>query len=163
MILRFHNYYNNTYLFLKAMKTLFRFLLLAIMFDVLSSMVNDIHAQTVRDRYNSQIGKVEKDGIIRDRYNSQIGKVERDGTVRDRYNSQVGKIESDGVIRDRYNSQIGKVERDGTVRDRYNSQIGKVERDGTVRDRYNSQIGKVAGIEPRIAAILFFMNLLQLY
>ena len=111
------------------MKTLFRFLLLAIMFDVQSSMVNDIHAQTVRDRYNSQIGKVEKDGIIRDRYNSQIGKVERDGTVRDRYNSQ----------------------------------IGKVERDGTVRDRYNSQIGKVDGIEPRIAAILFFMNLLQLY
>ena len=77
------------------MKTLFRFLLLAIMFDVQSSMVNDIHAQTVRDRYNSQ--------------------------------------------------------------------IGKVERDGTVRDRYNSQIGKAAGIEPRIAAILFFMNLLQLY
>ena len=77
------------------MKTLFRFLLLAIMFDVQSSMVNDIHAQTVRDRYNSQ--------------------------------------------------------------------IGKVERDGTVRDRYNSQIGKVDGIEPRIAAILFFMNLLQLY
>ena len=94
------------------MKTLFRFLLLAIMFDVQSSMVNDIHAQTVRDRYNSQVGKIESDGVIRDRYNSQIGKVERDGTV---------------------------------------------------RDRYNSQIGKVDGIEPRIAAILFFMNLLQLY
>ena len=65
------------------------------------------------------------------------------------------------IVRDRYNSQIGKVETDGTIRDRYNSQIGKVDRDGTVRDRYNSQIGSAKGVEPRIAAVLFFMNLLR--
>ena len=49
-----------------------------------------------------------------------------------------------------------------TVRDRYNAQIGRVESDGTVRDRYNAQIGKAAGVEPRIAAVIFFMQLLQL-
>ena len=49
-----------------------------------------------------------------------------------------------------------------TLRDRYNSQIGRVERDGTVRDRYNSHIGKAEGVDARIAAVLFFMNLLNL-
>ena len=34
------------------------------------SMVNTAQAQTIRDRYNSQIGRVERDGIIRDRYTS---------------------------------------------------------------------------------------------
>ena len=110
------------------MKQLFKFLLLALIFNFQSSIFNDLSAQTLRDRYNSQIGRVE-----------------RDGTVRDRYNSQIGKVESDG-----------------TVRDRYNSQLGKVERDGTVRDRYNSHIGKAEGVDPRIAAVLFFMNLLNL-
>ena len=110
------------------MKKLFKLLLLAIMFNAQCSMFNVAQAQTVRDRYNSQIGKVESNGVIRDRYNSQIGKVESNGVIRDRYNSQVGKVESNGVIRDRYNSQIGKAE----------------------------------GIEPRIAAVLFFMNLLHL-
>lgn len=93
------------------MKRLFKIILLAIIANCQSSMVSETHAQTVRDRYNAQIGRVESDG---------------------------------------------------TVRDRYNAQIGKVERDGTVRNRHNAQIGKAAGVEPRIAAVIFFMQLLQL-
>ena len=127
------------------MKRLFKIILLAIIVNCQSSMVSETHAQTVRDRYNAQIGRVESDG-----------------TVRDRYNAQIGKIETNGVVRDRYNAQIGRVESDGTVRDRYNAQIGKVERDGTVRNHHNAQIGKAAGVEPRIAAVIFFMQLLQL-
>jgi len=93
------------------MKRLFKIILLAIIVNCQSSMVSETHAQTVRDRYNAQIGRVESDG---------------------------------------------------TVRDRYNAQIGKVERDGTVRNHHNAQIGKAAGVEPRIAAVIFFMQLLQL-
>lgn len=93
------------------MKRLFKIILLAIIVNCQSSMVSETHAQTVRDRYNAQIGRVESDG---------------------------------------------------TVRDRYNAQIGKIERDGTVRNHHNAQIGKAAGVEPRIAAIIFFMQLLQL-
>ncbi len=110
------------------MKQLFKLLLLALLFIVQGSMFNEIEAQTIRDRYNSQIGRVERDGIIRDRYNSQIGRVDNDGTVRDKYNSHIGRID----------------------------------RDGTVRDKYNSHIGRAEGVEPRIAAVLFFMNLLHL-
>lgn len=93
------------------MKRLFKIILLAIIVNCQSSMVSETHAQTVRDRYNAQIGRVESDG---------------------------------------------------TVRDRYNAQIGKIERDGTVRNHHNAQIGKAAGVEPRIAAVIFFMQLLQL-
>lgn len=93
------------------MKRLFKIILLAIIVNCQSSMVSETHAQTLRDRYNAQIGRVESDG---------------------------------------------------TVRDRYNAQIGKVERDGTVRNHHNAQIGKAAGVEPRIAAVIFFMQLLQL-
>ena len=89
------------------MKTLFRFLLLAIMFDVQSSMVNDIHAQTVRDRYNSQVGKIESDGTVRDRNNAYIGRIESDGTVRNRNGSYLGRVESDGTVRDRSNRTLG--------------------------------------------------------
>ena len=127
------------------MKRLFKIILLAIIVNCQSSMVSETHAQTVRDRYNAQIGRVESNGIVRDRYNAQIG-----------------KIETNGVVRDRYNAQIGRVESDGTVRDRYNAQIGKIERNGTVRNHHNAQIGKAAGVEPRIAAVIFFMQLLQL-
>ena len=64
---------------------------------------------------------------VRDRHNATMGKVDSNGTVRDRNNSTLGKIESDGTIRDRNNSTLGKVDRDGTVRDRNNSTIGRVE------------------------------------
>ena len=110
------------------MKRLFKIILLAIIVNCQSSLVSETHAQTVRDRYNAQIGRVESDG-----------------TVRDRYNAQIGRVESNGIVRDRYNAQIGKVERDGTV-----------------RNHHNAQIGKAAGVEPRIAAVIFFMQLLQL-
>lgn len=64
-------------------------------------------AQTIRDRSNSYIGKIESDGTIRDRNNSYCGKFWSDGTIRDRNNSYVGKIESDGTVRDRNNSTMG--------------------------------------------------------
>ena len=61
---------------------------------------------------------------IRDKYGAQIGKIDSDGTIRDRYGSQVGRVYSDGVVRDKYGAQIGKVDKDGTIRDRYGASIG---------------------------------------
>ena len=71
----------------------------------------------------------------------------------------IGRIDSDGTIRDRNNSSIGKVDSDGTVRNKYNASIGRIDRDGTVRDANGAQIGRVGSINPKFAAIIFFMNL----
>ena len=81
-----------------------------LLFLMLVAAFTTVTAQTVRDRHNATMGKVERDGTVRDRSNSSIGKVESNGTVRDRSNSYLGKVESDGTVRDRNNSTIGRVE-----------------------------------------------------
>ena len=54
-------------------------------------------SQSLYDRNNMRIGKVESDGTVRNRSNMSVGKVESDGTVRDRNNMRIGKV--DGVSR----------------------------------------------------------------
>ena len=49
-----------------------------------------------------------------------------------------------------------------TIRDSRNAMIGKVETNGTIRDSRNAMIGTAPGVAPRVAAVLFFMNLLIL-
>ena len=86
------------------MKKIFAILASAI---ILLAMPSKADAQTIRDKYGSQIGTIQSDGTIRDKYGSQVGKVNSDGVVRDKYGSQIGKVEKDGTIRDKYGSQIG--------------------------------------------------------
>ena len=48
-----------------------------------------------------------------------------------------------------------------TLRNANNATIGKVESDGTIRNANNATIGKAEGVDRKIAAVLFFMHLLQ--
>ena len=82
-------------------------------------------------------------------------------TLRNANNATIGKVESDGTIRNANNATIGKIDSDGTVRNANNATIGKVESDGTVRNANNATIGKAEGVDRKIAAVLFFMHLLQ--
>ena len=59
------------------------------------------------------------------------------------------------------NATLGTVSSDGTVRNSSNSRIGKIDSDGTVRNANNSAIGKAQGIDKKIAAAIFFMDLLK--
>ena len=120
-----------------------------------------LEAQTLRNANNATIGKVESNGTIRNANNATIGKVESDGTIRNSNNARIGKIDSDGIIRNANNATIGKVESDGTVRNANNATIGKVQSDGTVRNANNATIGKAEGVDRKIAAVLFFMHLLE--
>ena len=70
----------------------------------------------------AQMGQAQ---TIRDRNNSMIARIEHDGTVRNSSNSYVARIGSNGDIRDSSNRLIGTVSSDGTVRDNNNSFIGK--------------------------------------
>ena len=47
-----------------------------LLFLMLVAACTTVTAQTVRDRHNSTMGKVESNGTVRDRNNSTIGKVE---------------------------------------------------------------------------------------
>ena len=82
-------------------------------------------------------------------------------TLRNANNATIGRVESNGTIRNANNATIGKVESDGTVRNANNATIGKVQSDGTVRNANNATIGKAEGVDRKIAAVLFFMQLLQ--
>ena len=82
-------------------------------------------------------------------------------TLRNANNATIGQVESNGTIRNANNATIGKVESDGTVRNANNATIGKVQSDGTVRNANNATIGKAEGVDRKIAAVLFFMHLLQ--
>ena len=83
-------------------------------------------------------------------------------TIRDSRNAMIGKVESNGTIRDSRNAMVGKVESNGTVRDSRNAMVGRIESNGTIRDSRNAMIGTAPGVAPRVAAVLFFMNLLIL-
>lgn len=86
------------------MKKIFAILASAI---ILLAVPSKTDAQTLRDKYGSQIGTIENNGTIRDKYGSQVGKIDSNNTVRDKYGSQIGKIDNDGTIRDKYGSSIG--------------------------------------------------------
>ena len=69
------------------MKKIFALLASAI---ILLALPSKADAQTIRDKYGSQIGSIQSDGTIRDKYGSQIGKVDNDGTIRDKYGASIG-------------------------------------------------------------------------
>ena len=48
-----------------------------------------------------------------------------------------------------------------TLRNANNATIGKVESNGTIRNANNATIGKAEGVDRKIAAVLFFMHLLE--
>ena len=82
-------------------------------------------------------------------------------TLRNANNARVGKIESDGTIRNANNATIGRIDSDGTVRNANNASIGRIESDGTVRNANGASIGKASGVDRKIAAVLFFMHILE--
>ena len=120
-----------------------------------------VSAQSLRDRSNMMIGKVESSGTIRDRNNMTIGHVESDGSIRDKNNMLIGKVENNGTVRNRNNMLLGKVEQDGDVRDKNNMLIGKIDSDGAVRDRNNMVVGYAKGVSKTYAAVFFFFDLFQ--
>ncbi len=64
------------------------------------------------------------------------------------------------TVRNSSSTRIGNVDRDGTLRNASGSRLGKVESDGTVRDASGSRMGSAQGVDRKIAAVLFFMDLL---
>ena len=48
-----------------------------------------------------------------------------------------------------------------TLRNANYASIGKVESNGTIRNANNATIGKAEGVDRKIAAVLFFMHLLE--
>ena len=82
-------------------------------------------------------------------------------TIRNANNATIGRVDSDGTIRNANNATIGKVDSSGTIRNANNATLGKIYSDGTVRNANNATIGKAEGVDSKIAAVLFFMHLLQ--
>ena len=81
--------------------------LLALLLFIVVAGVQIGQAQTIRDKNNSTIARIDSDGTVRNSNNSYIGKIESDGTVRNRNNSYVGKVYQDGTVRNSNNSTIG--------------------------------------------------------
>ena len=117
-------------------------------------------SQTIRDKNNSMIARIESDGTVRNSSNSYVARIGSNGDIRDSNNRLLGTVSSDGTLRDNNNSFIGKIENDGTVRNRNNSYMGRVYQDGTVRDRNNSTIGYAKDVPVQYAAIYFFFDLI---
>lgn len=115
-------------------------------------------AQTIRDKGNSMLVKIDSDGTVRNRSNSMVARIGSNGEIRDTSNRLLGKVSDDGTVRDSNNSYLGKIESDGTVRDRSNSRVGKIDHDGTVRNTSNSVIGHASGVPIQCAAIYFFFD-----
>ena len=115
-------------------------------------------AQTIRDKGNSMLVKVDSDGTVRNRSNSMVARIGSNGEIRDTSNRLLGKVSDDGTVRDSNNSYLGKIESDGTVRNRSNSRVGKIDHDGTVRNTSNSVIGHASGVPIQCAAIYFFFD-----
>ena len=65
------------------------------------------------------------------------------------------------TLRNANNATIGRIDSDGTVRNANNASIGRIESDGTVRNANGASIGKASGVDRKVAAVLFFMHLLE--
>ena len=67
----------------------------------------DVNAQTIRNKSNNIVGKIESDGTIRDGRSNILGKVESNGTVRSKMGSILGRIENNGTVRNSSCTIIG--------------------------------------------------------
>ena len=84
------------------------FYLLALLAVVMTAF--PAHAQDVRDKCGTYLGRFESNGSMHDKYGIYIGKIDSDGYVRDKMGTYVGKVEKKGSLRDRYGKYMGKVE-----------------------------------------------------
>ena len=118
-------------------------------------------AQTLYDKSNMLIGRIESDGFVYNRSNITVGRFKSDGWIVDRANMTIGRIMSDNRIVDRSNMAIGKVESNGYVKDRSNMTIGRVKPDGYVLDKSNVIIGKAKDTPTAYVAVFFFFKLFE--
>ena len=81
--------------------------LLALLLFIVVAGVQIGQAQTIRDKNNSTIARIDSDGTVRNSSNSTIAHINSNGDIRDSSNRLLGTVSSDGTVRNSNNSTIG--------------------------------------------------------